>query len=95
MDHFGAATDAEDRHYVRRLAALDLLGVLGVVGDKPAADLMGVGAAHHHRIAAGELPVDPDHAGRQQALAGAQRTDRAGVDGQGTLWLQRSSVFAR
>src|SRR6267143_955766 len=69
VDHFRAAADAEDGHHIRRGAALDLFGVLGVIGDEAAADLMGIGTAHHHRVAAGELPLDPDHAGRQQALA--------------------------
>ena len=90
VDHLRPAADAEDGHHVRRGAALDLFGVLGVVGDEAAADLVGVGAAHHHGIAAGELAVDPDHAGRQQAFAGAQRGDRAGVDGQRALRLQRA-----
>ena len=58
---------------------------------------MGVGAAHHDRVAAGELAVDPDHAGRQQALAGAKGGDRAGIDGQRALRLQRTGdpAFAR
>ena len=32
-------------------------------------------------IAAGELSIDPDHAGRQQARAGAQGGHRACIDG--------------
>src|SRR5579871_4510650 len=53
MDHLGAATDAKDRHDVRRGTALDLVGIFGVVSDEATADLMRVGAAHHHGIAAG------------------------------------------
>ena len=34
--------------------------------------------------------VDPDHPGRQQALAGAERCDRACVDGERALRLQRA-----
>src|SRR5260370_10865754 len=59
VDHLRTSADAEDSHHIRRRAALDLLGVIGVIGDEPAADLMGVGAAHHHRVATGELPIDP------------------------------------
>src|SRR6478735_12377818 len=88
VDHLGPAADAQNGHHVRRGAAFDLFGVLGVIGDEAAADFMGVGAAHHHGVAAGELALDPDHAGRQQALSGAQGGDRAGVDGQGALRLQ-------
>jgi hypothetical protein len=87
VDHFGPAADAQDGHHVRGGAALDLLGILGVVGDEAPADLMGVGAAHHHGIATGELPVDPDHAGRQQTASGAERSHRARIDGQRALWL--------
>src|SRR6185437_14912507 len=68
VDHFRPPADAEDGHHVRRGTALDLVGLLGVVGDEAAADLMGVGAAHHHGIAAGELAVDPDHAAGSRLL---------------------------
>ena len=81
VDHFRAAADAEDRHHIGRGAAFDLLGILGVIGDEAAADFMGIGTAHQDSIAAGELPVDPGHAGRQQAFSRAQRAYRAGVDG--------------
>src|SRR5690349_2529021 len=63
VDHLGPPADAEDGHHVRGRAALDSLGDLGVVGDQAAADLAGVGAAHDHGIAAGELALDLDHAG--------------------------------
>jgi DNA-binding transcriptional LysR family regulator len=85
VDHLGPAADAKDNHHIRRRAAFDLFGVLGVIGDEAAADFVGVGAAHHHGVAAGELAVDPDHAGRQQALAGAKRRDGAGVDSSDVL----------
>src|SRR5579863_7339344 len=85
MDHLGASADAEDRHDIARRAALDLLRVLGVIGHKTSTDLTAIRPAYHHGIAAGELPVDPDDTRRQQALAGAQRVHRAGVDGQGAL----------
>ena len=52
---------------------------------------MGIGAADDDRVAARELAVDPDHARRQQALAGAQRRDRAGIDGQRALRLERAA----
>src|SRR5262245_36563227 len=69
VDHLRPAADAEDVGHVPRGAALDLLGVLGVVGDEAAADLVGVGAAHDDGVAAGERTVYPDHTGRQQAFS--------------------------
>ena len=89
--------DAQDGHHVRGGAALDPLGDLGVIGDQAAADLAGIGAADDHGVAAGELALDLDHAGRQQAGAGTQRRHRTGVDGQCALRLQRARdpAFAR
>src|SRR5438552_16833670 len=40
VDHFRPAADAEDCHHIRRRAALDFFGILGVVGDEAAADLV-------------------------------------------------------
>src|SRR5258708_736388 len=64
VDHFRPSADAEDCHHVGRATALDLLGILGVLGHEAAANLMGVGPAHDHGIAAGELAINPDHARR-------------------------------
>ena len=50
MHQLGAAAEAEDRKDVGGGAALDLVGVVGVVGDQAARDLDAVGAADHHRI---------------------------------------------
>ena len=76
-------TSAEERPLI-------LLGVVGVIGDQPAADLGAVRPAHHHRVAAPEAALDLDHAGRQQALARAQRAHRAGVDHQRAARLRAS-----
>ncbi len=69
---------------------LDLVGVRGVIGDQPAADLGAIRPAHQHRVAALESPFDLDDAGRQQALAAAQRLHRAGIDGQHAARLERA-----
>ena len=53
----------------------DLLGVGGVIGDEAAADLVAVGAAHHHRIAARELALDP--ASRRPAAGSCPRRSAA------------------
>src|SRR3954451_8584571 len=52
MDHLGAAAKAQNRQDISRGAALDFLGVGGVVGDEPAADLGAVRPADDHRVAA-------------------------------------------
>ena len=45
------AANAEDVGDVPRGAALDLLGIVGVIGHEAAANLVGVRAAHDHGIA--------------------------------------------
>src|SRR5260370_37846718 len=55
VDHYRTSADAEDRHHIRQRAALDLLGVIGVIDEQPAANLIGVRAAHHNPVATGEL----------------------------------------
>ena len=67
-----------------------LAASVGVIGDEPAADLGAVGTADHHRVAAAEFAVDAIDAGRQQALAAAQRRDRAGIDGERALAARAS-----
>src|SRR5262244_985695 len=52
VHHFGAAAEPEDRENVGGRAALDLGGVLGVVGDEPAADLGPIGSADNDGVAA-------------------------------------------
>src|SRR3954451_24294512 len=42
VHHFGAALDAEDRQHVRRRLAADFLGIVGIMSDEPAADLVTV-----------------------------------------------------
>ena len=71
--------------------------VVGVVGDEAAADLLAGLAADVDGIAALEVALDAAHAGGQQALAGAQRLDRAGVDDQRAARLQpaRDPALAR
>src|SRR5262245_20680116 len=80
MDHLGAAGVAWARQDIARLAALDLLGIVHVECDQPASDLVTVGAAHDHGVAAAEASVDADHAGGQQAAPHAQGRDSACVD---------------
>ena len=76
--------------HVGRRSALDFLGVLGVVGDEAAADFGAVRPAHDHGIAARERALDLDDAGRQQAVAAPQRRDRAGIDRERALRLERA-----
>ena len=59
MDHLRAAAMPSIASMSRRRAALDQLGIVGVVGDEPAPDLAAVGAAHHHGVAARELARRP------------------------------------
>src|SRR5262249_6052446 len=88
VHHFGAAAEPEDRENVGGRAALDLGGVLGVVGDEAAADLGPIGSADDDGVAARENALDVDDARGEQALAAAQRRDRTGIDGQDTLGLE-------
>src|SRR3954466_2402384 len=82
VHHLAPPGKSEDRKDIRRGAAFDLGGVLGVISDQAAADLGSVGSTDHHRVAAGENAVDPDHPGGQEALAAMQGRDRPGIDGQ-------------
>ena len=52
VDHLGAAGDPQDSHCIRRGVALDPLGILGVMGDEAAADLVSIRSANQDRIAA-------------------------------------------
>ncbi len=73
-------------------------GVLARVGAQAARDLGAVRVAHDDRVAAVEAALDPRDAGRQQALAAAQRLRRAGVDVQrarGLAACPRSTACAR
>src|SRR5215208_2063086 len=54
VDHFRASADPKDDHDIRRGAAPDFFGVLGVVGDETPTDLMSIGPTHHDGVAARE-----------------------------------------
>src|SRR6266850_6816871 len=82
VNHLGAAGKAQDRQNIGRGAALDLLGVGGVVGNEAAADLGAVWPADDHRVTARKVAVDSDDACRQEAAAALERSHRTGVDGQ-------------
>src|SRR5436305_506032 len=69
VHHPGAAAKTQERGDISRRAALDLCGVLGVVGNEAAADLGTVGSADDDRVAAREHTVDANDARGQQALA--------------------------
>ena len=64
MDHLGAAGEAEDRLDLAAVAAGDAFGVVGVVGDEAAADLLAVRAEDLDRVAALEAALDAADAGR-------------------------------
>lgn len=64
MNHFGPPGKAEDQQNVRRGPALDLLGVIRVIGHQPAPDLVAIRTAHHDRIAPPEAALDLDDACR-------------------------------
>ena len=51
VEHRGAAGEAQDRQDIGGGAAPDLLGVVGVVSDEPAADLGAIGSAHDDGVA--------------------------------------------
>ena len=90
MHHLGAALDAEDQQNVAGGFATNFLGILGVIGDEAAADLVAVRTAHDYGIAARERALDLDDADRQETVATAQRRDRARVDRQRAFRLERA-----
>ena len=76
--------------YVARGAAEDARGVRGVVCHEAPADFAARRVANHNAVAARKAAFHPRHAGRQQALAFAQRFGGAGVEMRRALWLQRA-----
>ena len=80
MNHFRPARIAQYRLDFRTVAATDPFGIGGVESDQPTPDLLTLGAHDADSIAALERTLDPGHAGRQQAFAGAQSARRSGVD---------------
>src|SRR5215813_10361820 len=84
------AGPAQDRPGESSRPALDLVGIRGVIGDETAADLGAIRTAHDDGVAPGELPLDPNHADRQQAIAAPQGGDRTGVYRERALRLQRA-----
>src|SRR5262245_26547241 len=90
VHHFGAALDAENEQDIARRLAANFFRVLGVIGDEAAADLVAVGPAHDHGIAARECAVDFDDAHRKEAVAAAQRRYCACVDRERPLRLERA-----
>src|SRR5262252_7931434 len=90
MNHFGAPRNAEQKQNVSGWSALELFRIGGVIGHETPTDLGAVWAAHNDSVAAGELPVDPNDADRQQAVAAPQRRHRTGIDGERALRLQRA-----
>ncbi len=89
MDHFRAAAETQNRLDSGGQAASDFLGILGVIGAQAAADFRSVETADNDRVATRKVALDADDAGRQQALAAAERRDSAGVDHQRALGLER------
>src|SRR5439155_13281555 len=80
MDHLVAATIAEQPLDFTALVPEDGAGVGAGIGRQAARHLAAVAIKHQHRVAAIELALDRLDAGRQQALAGLERGQRAGVD---------------
>src|SRR5471030_3321898 len=68
MHHFAAALDTEEEHDIGGGLAANFLRILGVIGDKPAADLGAVRAAHDHGIAARECAIHLDDTDGQRLL---------------------------
>src|SRR5205085_1376 len=97
MDEFVASTVAEDRFDFERALAGDALRVGGAVSGETASDFPTLAIAHKNGVAALETSVDLAHAGRQQALALAERLDGASVDDESALRLQHTGdpSFAR
>ena len=81
MDHLVAATVAEKRLDFTAFVADDRPRIGGGIGDQPGADAPPLAVPDNHRVAALEGALDPDHAGRQQTLAGGQGLRRTVVDG--------------
>jgi hypothetical protein len=90
VDHLGATGEAEDRLDLPAIATYDAFGIGEVVGDEAAADLFVGRASYRDRVASVEVALDATNAGRQQAFAGTQRLDRAGVDDKRASGLEPS-----
>src|SRR5690606_21119005 len=73
MDHLIPAAITQNRFDVGGLAAGDRAALVGRIADDAAAELGAVASEHRDRIAALELALDVDDAGRQQAPPGRER----------------------
>src|SRR6185437_837709 len=80
MDHFVAATVAENRLDFTALVARDGARVGGGIGAEAAADLRARAVADQHRIAALEIALDGDDARGKKRGAAPERRRRAVVD---------------
>src|SRR5882672_8486484 len=90
MDHLVAAAETQQALDLGALAPGDAAGVLGGIGHQPARQQAAQAVLDVDHVAAAELAVDAGDAGRQQALAGRQRTHRAVVDRERTGGLERA-----
>jgi len=88
MDHFRSPREAQYRLDFLTVAATDPLGIGGIEGNQPAPDFTTVRTLDANGIPALEPALDRRHAGRQQALAGVERTPRPGVDDDGAVGFE-------
>lgn len=80
MDHGGAPGITENGLDLRRLAAGDPAGVVGIVAYQAAGNLAAGRADDRHRVAAAEEAGNAANASGKQALAGPEGDDSAVID---------------